>query len=120
MRLVTSSSHVVRLCDVGEERGCVFLLLEYCSVGNMQQILMAQAGFKLSERRAARWARHLLTGLRDLHALDIIHRDIKFDNLLITAAGALKITDFGWCSTKADAPTTLAGTFTFMAPEVLR
>jgi len=66
------------------------------------------------------WAKQLLTGLRTLHSLGVIHRDIKPDNLLCTEDGVLKIADFGWCADATSAPTTLAGTFQYMAPEVLK
>lgn len=114
--------HVVHLIDMIEEAGCVFMLLELCSSGNLQQVLapMEIQGHRLVEQQIAVWARHLLLGLRDLHSLNIMHRDIKTDNLLITHQGILKITDFGWCADKNSAPKALAGTFSTMAPEVLR
>merc|ERR1719215_1912205 len=57
------------------------------------------------------WTMQLMSGLRDLHNLGILHRDIKPENLLIA--------DVGWCADLRDAPSSLAGTFQYMAPEML-
>merc|ERR1719230_1595501 len=112
-------SRVVHLYAACEEAGCVFLLLELCCHGNLYHQLGASPE-GISESNASRWMRHLLHGLRDIHAAGFIHRDIKLDNLLITTNGVLKVTDFGWARESREAPKGLAGTFETMAPEVLR
>lgn len=112
-------SRVVRLYGAMEENGYVFLLLELCFNGNLTQQLAAHPG-GLPEALVVRGCRHLLQGLREIHSVGIIHRDIKLDNLLITTNGVLKITDFGWATDSAKTPNGLAGTFETMAPEVLR
>lgn len=112
-------SRVVHLHGVVEEAGFVFLLLELCVHGNLAQQL-AKNPSGLCEASAARTARHLLQGLRDIHAAGIIHRDIKPGNLLITTNGVLKIADFGWAAEAREAPRGLAGTWESMAPEVLK
>jgi len=112
-------SRVVQFHGAQEEGGYIFLLLELCSYGNVAQHL-TNAPNGISEATAARCARHLFQGLRDIHAAGIIHRDIKLANLLLTTHGVLKICDFGWAAEACDAPRGLAGTFDTMAPEVLR
>jgi len=61
----------------------------------------------------------LFTGLQDLHAINILHRDIKPENMLLTADGTLRIADFGWATDTSRAASSMAGTFHYMAPEVL-
>lgn len=111
-------SRVVQFHGAQEESGCMFLLLELCMYGNLTQ-QMSHHPQGLSETTAVRCTRHLLQGLRDIHAAGIIHRDIKLENLLITTNGVLKITDFGWAAEARERPRGLAGTFDTMAPEVL-
>lgn len=112
-------SRVVQLHGHVEENGFIFMMLELCVHGNLaQQLANSPAGIK--DAACARCARHLLQGLRDIHAAGIIHRDIKPENLLLTTNGVLKISDFGWAANVCDAPTGFAGTFETMAPEILR
>lgn len=115
-----SEGHIVQLLDAVEEYDYVFLLLELCEQGDLLRMLHMEPAQRFCEEVGARWARQLLLGLRTVHTLGFLHRDIKLDNLLCTDGHILKIADFGWCSTIAEAPTCLAGTFQYMAPEVLR
>lgn len=114
-----SRSRIVRLYGVCEEAGCIFLLLELCCFGTLQHELLTQAHGCISEARATACMQQLLEGLQDMHALGVLHRDIKLENLLVTVGGALKIVDFGWTADVADSPSNLAGTFHTMAPEIL-
>jgi len=115
-----SEGHIVRLLDVAEEYDYVFLMLELCEQGDLLRKLHLEPMQRFAEEAGAVWARQLLLGLQTLHRLGYLHRDIKPDNLLCTDRSILKIADFGWCSASREAPTCLAGTFQYMAPEVLQ
>jgi len=110
--------HIVKLCETYEENGSVFLRMELCKFSLLHYV-NTQPGCYIPEHNMGTWARHLCLGLKDLHELCVMHRDIKPENLLISQDGALKIADFGWCAEIHEAPSSLAGTFQFMAPEVL-
>eukprot|EP00401_Gymnodinium_catenatum_P036505 CAMPEP_0117502796 /NCGR_PEP_ID=MMETSP0784-20121206/23996_1 /TAXON_ID=39447 /ORGANISM="" /LENGTH=757 /DNA_ID=CAMNT_0005298087 /DNA_START=24 /DNA_END=2295 /DNA_ORIENTATION=- len=110
--------HVVQLLGVAEEAGHVYLRFELCR-STVLHVVQNRPGCRVAEHEAAVWASQLLTGLGHLHALGILHRDIKPDNLLISMDGTLKVADFGWCAELSDRPTDLAGTFRYMAPEVM-
>ncbi|ETL95513.1 TKL protein kinase [Phytophthora nicotianae] len=60
-------------------------------------------------------------GLQFLHSFDIIHRDLKSLNLLMTAEGRVKLADFGISRSndQSELMTGCCGTFQWMAPEVL-
>lgn len=113
-------NHIVGLRDWVEEGEYVFLLMDLCGQGDLLRKLYQQPVQRFSEDLALEWSRQLLKGLCTLHKLGVIHRDIKPDNLLISDEGVLKIADFGWCAEAVEAPTALAGTFQYMAPEVLQ
>jgi len=110
--------HIVRLSDTSEENDYVYIRLEICSC-DLLCYAKAQPSNRLNMSDAMVWTQQLLTGLKDLHGLGILHRDIKPENLLLSVDSTLKIADFGWCAEIHDSPSTLAGTFQYMAPEVL-
>jgi serine/threonine protein kinase len=110
--------HVVRLYETAEENSHVYLRLELCKC-DLLRYANSQPSMRLTESDITDFTRQLFVGLRDLHALGILHRDIKPENLLLTSDGILKIADFGWCADLKDKPSSLAGTFQYMAPEIL-
>jgi len=72
----------------------------------------------LEEKYIAAITLQVLSGLKYLHELQKIHRDIKSGNLLLTAEGIVKIADFG-ASAEGTVRTTVIGSSYWMAPETL-
>ncbi|XP_062565375.1 serine/threonine-protein kinase greatwall-like isoform X1 [Armigeres subalbatus] len=72
---------------------CVYLVMEYMVGGDLKSLL-AMYGF-FEESAARFYAAEICLALQYLHKHGIVHRDIKPDNMLISAAGHVKLTDFG-------------------------
>lgn len=99
-----------------------FLVMPYCP--DSAESLVGNA----DEKTLLRFIRDVASGLEYLHARDIIHRDIKPDNILVNQEGNFVITDFGVSSkmkstlrrnsTRAMAGADVAGTIGYMAPEL--
>lgn len=114
-----SCRHILRLLDAFQEEGQTYIRTELCRCSLLRH-MQAQPAGHLEEAEALRLGAQLCLGLADLHGLGILHRDIKPDNLLLCLQGELKIADFGWCCEASERPSSMAGTFQYMAPEVLR
>jgi serine/threonine protein kinase len=107
--------------------GSAFLVMELLEGETVDQRWERQ-GRRLPIEEALSVADQLLDVLAAAHAKNIVHRDVKPDNLLITKAGVLKVLDFGIAKvferTEARRTTTRAGmvmgTPAFMAPEQAR
>jgi serine/threonine protein kinase/regulator of sirC expression with transglutaminase-like and TPR domain len=71
----------------------IYIILEYLPGGSLQELLLTRG--KLPVEQALRLAIGICEGLAKLHVKGIIHRDIKAENILLTADGRPKVTDFG-------------------------
>ncbi|KAI8954781.1 serine/threonine-protein kinase [Xylaria longipes] len=97
----------------------VFLILEYAAGGELFKILQREGSF--SEQRAARYIAQVTASLMYLHSKNVMHRDMKPENILIGLYGELKLADFGYSvhapSNRRD---TLCGTLDYLPPEMIR
>jgi len=97
--LLTHLKHqnIVRLIDHFSNEEKRYITLEYLGGGSLQDLIEREtkAGSSLPLRQIRELLRDLIRGLEYLHGQNVIHKDIKPDNLLLTIDGVLKITDFG-------------------------
>mmetsp|Transcript_8582 Transcript_8582/g.23895 ORF Transcript_8582/g.23895 Transcript_8582/m.23895 type:complete len:879 (-) Transcript_8582:515-3151(-) len=114
--------NVVRVFESFDAEDHIALILEVARGGDLKlKLAKAKEDGKTSlEHKFVRNIMHQgVKGLAYVHSKCIIHRDIKPENLLLTQDGVLKIADFGWAVDLRERPSNLAGTFCYMAPEVL-
>ena len=76
--------NIVCMHDVQKTDRHFYLLLEYCGGGDVQHLIRSRQKGRLSERLTRRLMRDLASGLRFLWGQELIHRDIKPQNLLLT------------------------------------
>ncbi|KAJ2824867.1 rim15, signal transduction response regulator, partial [Coemansia sp. 'formosensis'] len=93
MMAQTGSPFVVRLLYTFQSRTSLYLVMEYLNGGDCAALLKAIG--TLSEDWARNYLAEVVLGIEDLHARNVVHRDLKPDNLLIDSEGHLKLTDFG-------------------------
>lgn len=120
----TALSHpnIVDIYDVGEEDGYHFIVMEYIRGKDLKQ-LIAQRG-ALCKEEAVDLMKQLVSAVAEAHRRNIIHRDIKPQNVLIKDDGTLKVVDFGIAMaqdalqlTQSDS---VMGSVHYLAPEVAR
>lgn len=94
-RAAASLSHpnIVNIYDVGQENGTDYIVMEYLPGCTLKQVIKDEA--PLPVERALDITRQIAEGLNHAHQRNIIHRDIKPHNILITPDGQIKVTDFG-------------------------
>ncbi|KAG0201349.1 hypothetical protein BGX28_005799 [Mortierella sp. GBA30] len=93
---VEKSPNVLQLLEAWEQKGKIYMRLELCKLGSLKSALIAQKKYGgFDENRIWKCLTDLASGMRAIHDSNIIHLDIKPENVFITAAGALKIGDFG-------------------------
>lgn len=111
--------NIVTVYEVGEAACGPFIVMEYVDGTPVSTLPPNQES--LPPDRAVRLTMQVLSGLQAAHKMKILHRDIKPDNILVTADGAVKILDFGIAKINAGAGMTAAGdvlgTVEYMAPE---
>lgn len=118
-RRVVSQYFVQVLPLAAERRSCLYYVMSWHAGATLQQKLDAGQHFTASE--AASMGLQLAKGLGALHRLNIIHRDIKPDNLHLGDDGRLRILDLGVALGEGVAGARLTGnpgTPSFMAPEL--
>jgi hypothetical protein len=123
-----SHPHVLQVYDCGElEGGAPYVLLEWMDRGDLVGFIdrARKSGRHLPYPFVRYYGLSLAAALRAVHAAQMVHRDVKPDNVLIASDGVAKITDFGIAKDISPDAIRLTemgqtmGTLGFMAPEQL-
>ena len=85
--------NIVNIYDVGSEDGLYYIVMEYVE-GITLKTYIEKKG-QLSFKESASIAIQVARGIEAAHNKDIIHRDIKPQNIIISTEGKVKVTDFG-------------------------
>jgi p21-activated kinase 1 len=112
-------ANIVRILRVCEARGWLFIVMEYVDGGSLTNIVTL---CDCTEEHIAYVLTGVLRALTAIHASNLIYRDIKSDNVLVTKSGELKLSDFGYVAeleTSEEKRTTVCGTPYWMAPEII-
>ena len=114
-----SHQNVVAVFDQGSDGPFLYLAMEYVPGRTLKEVLRERGRF--APAAALDIMTGVLDGLAAAHASGIVHRDVKPENVLLTADGRLKVADFGLARAQAAAGHTraglLIGTVAYLPPE---
>jgi eukaryotic-like serine/threonine-protein kinase len=114
---------IVQVYDRGRsEDGTFYIVMEYVPGGTLKERIKGEGS--LAPREAAGIASRVADALAVAHDRGIVHRDIKPQNVLLTASGEAKVSDFGIARAASSQTMTqtnsLLGTLAYMSPEQVR
>lgn len=111
--------NIINLYDIWENRGELYLVLEYVEGGELFDYVSSNGA--LPEEEAVRLYRQMIAGLSYCHRFNICHRDLKPENLLLDSHRNIKLADFGMAALQPAGKwlNTSCGSPHYAAPEVV-
>jgi len=114
--------HIVEIFDVGEEDGRHYIVMEVVRGKTLKELIQQRGALDIKE--AIFIMRQIISALAHAHTHNIIHRDIKPQNILVKDDGTIKIADFGIAmamdATQLTQVDSVMGSVHYMAPECAR
>lgn len=112
--------NIAQVHAIEEAEGNLFIVMEYVQ-GDVLEDLIASEVLDIEKKTAI--ALQIAEGLQAAHDRDIIHRDIKSSNIMVSDAGLVKVMDFGLARIRGSEhitkPGSTLGTASYMAPELI-
>ncbi|XP_072317974.1 serine/threonine-protein kinase Nek4 [Eucyclogobius newberryi] len=99
----------------------LFIVMGFCEGGDLYHRLKQQKGELLPERQVVEWFVQIAMALQYLHERNVLHRDLKTQNIFLTKTNIIKVGDLGIArvlENQNDMASTLIGTPYYMSPEL--
>lgn len=111
---------IIRLIDVQVDSKFIYIIMELSDSGNLEQLVQQSGG--IDEQQAALYFKQIMCAVSYIHERGVAHRDITLKNILISADGTAKLSDFGLCKHQPENSylTTTCGTFVYVPPEIFK
>ncbi|MCF3942480.1 Stk1 family PASTA domain-containing Ser/Thr kinase [Oceanobacillus alkalisoli] len=120
----TSLTHpnIVNIFDVGEEEDILYMVMEYVDGLTLKEYIQQQGPIEVNE--AVDIVKQISSAIAHAHDNDIVHRDIKPQNILMNSFGQAKVTDFGIAialsATSLTQTNSILGSVHYLSPEQAR
>lgn len=112
------SPYIVNVYDWGQDEGTYYIVMEYIRGSDLKTAIQERGS--INQRKVAEIGSQVCQALGVAHGLDIIHRDIKPQNIMIQPDGNVKVMDFGIARAKNSVMTqtsSVLGTAHYISPE---
>mgnify|MGYP001974010954 CR=1 FL=1 len=113
--------HIVCMYEAFLQGGNLNIVMEYADAGDLAQLLRTANGRRFKETKILDLFGQIAQGMYHVHSLNILHRDLKTANILLTREGVIKLADFGIArvmSSDTDMAETRIGTPYYLSPEI--
>jgi serine/threonine-protein kinase len=114
--------NIVSIYDVGEENGMYYIVMEYLEGITLKEYIKANG--PLTSEETANIALQICSALNVAHEKNIIHRDIKPHNIMVTSNNLVKVTDFGIARASSNSTMrvgdSILGSVHYISPEQAR
>lgn len=113
--------NIIKIKEAIESTKQIHIVMEYVGGCSLWSYIKKKPQRQLSESTARRYLTQILSGISYCHDLNIIHRDIKLENILLDSSNNVKIIDFGFATfTDPESKIKLfCGTPSYMSPEIV-
>jgi serine/threonine protein kinase len=112
--------YIVQLRYAFQNQDKLYMVMDYYSGGSLRQVLRRRGRFSI--KRARFYLAQILLAIAHLHASDILYRDLKLENIVISADGNVACTDFGLSKQEMndeERTSSFVGTCEYLAPELI-
>ncbi|KAF1961115.1 kinase-like protein [Byssothecium circinans] len=113
---LSSHPNIVNLVQSFETTNHIYLVLEFCSNGDLYEAIRLNKG-PLETEHVRDFMFQLVSAVEFMHSKGIYHRDIKPENIFLTQSGSIKLGDFGLATTDSWSWEVAVGSDRYMAPE---
>jgi len=90
-----NNSNIVRFLDYQKTQNHYYLIFEFCKHGDLDHFIRDFYNGKVPEIEAQKFVQQIIEGIKAMKAKNIVHRDLKLANILVSKDFILKIADFG-------------------------
>jgi len=116
LKMCNGNDNIVNFIDCYEYKDECWMVLEFLEGGTLTE---ARRGHDFAENEIAYVARELLKALDHVHNLNLVHRDVKSENIMMSVMGDIKLIDFGLCAEASKLKISMVGSPYWMPPEML-
>ncbi|XP_055678674.1 testis-specific serine/threonine-protein kinase 6 [Lutzomyia longipalpis] len=122
LKILSEINHpnIIETLRIVNRNDRIYIFMQYAQNGDLLEYIRKNGA--INEVQAKRWFTQMLEAIAYLHSINIAHRDLKCENILISRAMNVKITDFGFARYTTSPnflSTTYCGSAAYAAPEVI-
>ncbi|XP_056011940.1 serine/threonine-protein kinase Nek1-like isoform X3 [Ostrea edulis] len=117
-----SHPNIVTYRESFEEIGSLYIVMDFCEKGDLYGKINGQRGILFPEDQVMDWFVQICLAVKHIHDRKILHRDIKSQNIFLSADGSLRLGDFGIAKvlgSTVELARTCIGTPYYLSPEIV-